>query len=106
VVVASSRNWAHYTHVLVGGATFLLFYSMLYRFALIPRALAAIGVIAVVLQMTTVAMPFFGHSVVMLMLAPMGLSHLALALWLVTKGFEERRPIRPETLGAELPRRA
>ncbi|RPH48500.1 MAG: DUF4386 family protein, partial [Lysobacterales bacterium] len=32
VVAASSRNWAHYTHVLVGGATFLVFYSVLYRF--------------------------------------------------------------------------
>jgi hypothetical protein len=103
VVVASSRNWAHYTHVLAGGATFLLFYSVLYRFALIPRALAAIGVIAVLLQITTVAMPFFGHRIVMLMLMPMALSHLALAVWLIVKGFEERRPIRAETLGAETP---
>ena len=107
VVVASSRNWAHYTHVLVGGATFLVFYSVLYRFALIPRALAAIGVIAVMLQLTTVTMPFFGYRIVMLMLMPMGLSHLALALWLMVKGFEEGRyPFRAVPLETELSRPA
>jgi hypothetical protein len=93
--------------VLVGGATFLVFYSVLYRFALIPRALAAIGVIAVMLQLTTVAMPFFGYPIVMLMLMPMALSHLALALWLMIKGFEERRhPFRAGPLETELPRQA
>lgn len=107
VVVASSRNWAHYTHVLVGGATFLVFYSVLYRFALIPRALAAIGVIAVMLQLTTVTMPFFGYRIVMLMLMPMGLSHLALALWLMLKGFEEgRHPFRAVSLDTELSRQS
>jgi Domain of unknown function (DUF4386) len=98
VVVASSRNWAHYTRVLAGGATFLVFYSLLYRFALIPRALAAIGVIAVLLQLTAITMPFFGYRIVMLMLMPMGLTHLALALWLMVKGFGKgRRPFRAET---------
>ncbi|MGH8185939.1 MAG: DUF4386 family protein, partial [Steroidobacteraceae bacterium] len=51
VIVASSRNWAHYTHLIVGGAMFLVFYSVLYRFALIPRVLAGFGVLAVALQM-------------------------------------------------------
>ncbi|MGH8240650.1 MAG: DUF4386 family protein, partial [Steroidobacteraceae bacterium] len=56
-VVASSRNWAHFTHIVVGGTTFLVFYITLYRFALIPRALAAFGMLAVALQITTVSMP-------------------------------------------------
>lgn len=94
-VVASSRNWAHYTHLLVEGATFLVFYGVLYRYALIPRTLAAFGLIAVALQMTAVAMPLFGYRIVMLMIAPMGLAHLALAIWLTIKGFEERTPARP-----------
>jgi hypothetical protein len=87
VVVASSRNWAHYMHLIVGGATYLVFYAVLYRFALIPRALAAFGLLAVALQMTAVSMPIVGFKVVMLMLMPMGLAHLALALWLTVKGF-------------------
>lgn len=107
VVVASSRNWAHYTHLLVGGGMFLVFYGLLYRVALIPRALAAFGLIAVTLQMAAVAMPLFGYRVVMLMLMPMGLAHLALALWLTVRGFEERhQPSSAETLGAELRRGA
>ena len=37
-----------------------------------------------------VAMPLFGHEVVFPLLAPLGLCQLALALWLLVKGF--RRP--------------
>ena len=92
VVVASSRNWAHYTHLIVGGATYLVFYAVLYRFALIPRALAAFGLLAVALQITAVSMPILGFKVVMLMIMPMGLAHLALALWLTVRGFDVRLP--------------
>lgn len=104
-VVGSARNWAHYTHLLVAGGMFFVLYSLLYRFALIPRALAAFGLVAVMLQLTGVTMPLFGYRIVILMVMPMGLSHLALALWLMAKGFEEPHPpFRAETPGAELPR--
>lgn len=97
VLAASSRNWAHYTHMLVGGATFLVFYALLFRFALIPRAVAAFGLAAVSLQMTAVCLPLLGRPIVMLMIVPMGLAHLALALWLTVKGFEDgRQPSRIE----------
>lgn len=88
VVAASARNWAHYSHALIGGATYLVFYIVLYRFALIPRALAALGAAAVALQMIAVSLPFLGYRVVMLMIAPMGLVHLSLGVWLAVKGFE------------------
>lgn len=87
IVVASSRNWAHYTHLLIAGSMYLVFYYVLYRFALIPRALAGFGVLAVALQMTAVSMPIIGIKVIMLMVVPLGLAHLALALWLTIKGF-------------------
>ena len=32
-------------------------------------------------------MPLFGHDVVFPLLAPLGLSQLILAVWLITKGF-------------------
>jgi hypothetical protein len=87
VVVASARNWPHYIARMFDGGMLFVFYAVLYRFALIPRALAGFGLVAVVLQVTAVAMPLLGHGVVFPMLAPLGLSQLALATWLLTKGF-------------------
>jgi hypothetical protein len=40
-----------------------------------------------VLMVAGVGMPIFGHDVVFPMLAPMGVSQLLLALWLIAKGF-------------------
>jgi Domain of unknown function (DUF4386) len=91
-VVAASRNWAHYTHLIVGGAALLVFYITLYRFALIPRVLAACGIAAFVLQLTTVSMPFLGGRVMLPLLAPVGIAHLALAIWLIVKGFADPKP--------------
>ena len=87
VVVASARNWAHFVGRLVDGSTIFVLYAVLYRFALVPRALAAFGLAAVMLQLMAVGMPLFGHSVVFPMLAPLGVSQLVLALWLMIKGF-------------------
>lgn len=87
VVVASARNWAHYVSRVVDGSTLFVLYAVMYRFALIPRALAAFGLAAVMLQLTAVAMPLFGRPVVFPLLAPLGVSQLVLALWLITKGF-------------------
>jgi hypothetical protein len=88
VVVASGRNWAHFVGLIFGGSTLFVLYAILYRFARIPRALAAFGLVAVLLQLTAVAMPLFGHEVVFPLLAPLGVSQLALALWLLTKGLQ------------------
>jgi hypothetical protein len=88
-VVAASRNWAHFTHLVVGGSIFLVLYATLFRFALVPRALAALGIAAFVLQMATVSMPFFGGRVIFPLLAPAGIANLALAVWLLTKGFAD-----------------
>jgi Domain of unknown function (DUF4386) len=85
-VVASARNWAHYIALIIAGCTLFVFYSVLFRFALVPRALAAFGLGAVMLQIIAVAMPLFGQSIVFLMLLPLGLSQLILALWLMAKG--------------------
>jgi hypothetical protein len=86
-VVSSARNWAHYTQLLFAGGSFLVFYGTLLRYRLVPRVLASLGVVAALSQFTSVAMPLFGHPVELLLLAPLGLSHLALAGWLLTRGF-------------------
>jgi hypothetical protein len=88
-VVAASRNWAHYSHLVVGGATLLTFYAVLYRFTLVPRVLAAFGLVAVLLQLLTVSRPFFGAQVIFFLLAPLGLANLAVAVWLLVKGFAD-----------------
>jgi hypothetical protein len=90
VVVASARNWAHYMGRISDGVTIFVFYAALYRLVLIPRVLAGFGLIAVMLMLTSVGMPLFGHDVVFPMLAPLGLSQLMLALWLITKGFRDQ----------------
>jgi hypothetical protein len=89
-VVAASRNWAHYTNLVVGGLTLLTFYAALYRFALIPRALAGLGLVAVALQLATLSRPFFGAEVIFPLLAPLGIANLAAALWLMIKGFADK----------------
>jgi hypothetical protein len=89
-VVAASRNWAHFTHIAIGGATLLVFYIALYRFRLVPRVLAAIGLVACALQITSVTRPFFGGEVIFFLLAPLGLANLSVALWLLIKDFPDR----------------
>jgi hypothetical protein len=92
-VVGSTRRWAHYSELLVIDAWIFVLYSLLYRFALVPRALAAFGLITVMLHFTGIPLPLFlGYSSVTLMGVPMALSHIALALWMMAKGFEERLP--------------
>jgi uncharacterized protein DUF4386 len=87
VVVASARNWTHYIGLIVAGSTLFVFYAALFRFALIPRALAAFGLAAVLLQIAAVAMPLFGKAIVFPLLAPLGLCQLLVAIWLIAKGF-------------------
>lgn len=91
-VVGSTRRWAHFTELLVIDCWIFLLYSVLYRFALVPRPLAAFGLITVMLHCAGIPLPgFFGYRIVTLMGVPMALSHITLAIWLMTKGFEEHK---------------
>src|SRR5579885_3229160 len=46
VIVASARNWAHYMGRIFDGVTGFLLYAALYRFSLVPRVLAGLGLLA------------------------------------------------------------
>lgn len=85
-VVSAQRNWAHLTQLLLAGCTLLAMYASFYRFRLVPRWLAGIGVLACVSQMIAVAKPVFGGWVVFAMLAPLGVAQLLLLGWLLVKG--------------------
>ncbi|MGH9933329.1 MAG: DUF4386 domain-containing protein [Pyrinomonadaceae bacterium] len=100
-VVGYGRKWVHYSELLVIDAWIFLLYSLLYRFTLVPRALAVFGLITVMLHFAGITLPLFlGYRSVTLMGATMALSHMAVAGWLMVKGFEERnRPLDDELHG-------
>jgi len=103
--VGSTRRWAHYTELLVIDGWMFVLYTSLYRSALVPRPLAAFGLVTVLLHFTGIPLLLFlGHRSVTLMGVAMGLSQLALALWLMVRGFEERwHPVGPEAQAVAIP---
>ena len=102
--VTSTRRWAHLTQLVAIGGWIFVFYSSLLRFALIPRALAALGLIGIALQFTGVTlMMFLGSKIIGEMAMPMLPIQISVAVWLMVKGFQEgHHPIRTEVQGAEL----
>jgi hypothetical protein len=87
----STRRWVHYSELLVIDAWIFLLHAILYRFRLVPRLLAGFGALTVILHFTGITLPLYlGYSPVTVMGASMALGHLALAGWLMTKGFRER----------------
>ena len=99
IVVGSARKWAHYSCLLVVGSWILLLYSLLFRFRLVPRALAGFGAVASVLQITGVSLRgLLGYPPETRLAMPLAPAYVALAIWLIVKGFDERhRPLSAET---------
>lgn len=89
-VVASTRRWAHYTQLVAIAAWIFVFYSSLWRFRLVPRVLASLGLVGILLQFTGVTLfTFLGYRQEVRMAMPLAPIHVALALWLIVKGFDE-----------------
>jgi hypothetical protein len=101
-VVGATRRWAHLSELALIDCWIFLLYGALYRFAVVPRAVAAFGLTTVVLHFTGIPLRgFLGYGPLTLMGMPMALSHVTLATWLVARGFHERRPDLPaEARGA------
>ena len=92
IVVRSAWKWAHYSHILVVVGWVFTLYCLLFRCAMVPRALAAIGMVASVLQFTGITLPAFaGYRMPFpeLFGMPLGLANLVMAVWLMAKGFKE-----------------
>ena len=83
-------RWTHYANLLSGQATALVFAVILYRFALVPRLLAGLAIVTIILAIGALALPLLGRPFPMWTLTPMGLVQLALLLWLLVRGFTER----------------
>jgi hypothetical protein len=91
--VASARRWAHAAQLVAIGGWIFVFYSSLLRFVLIPRALAALGLIGIMLQFTGVTlMMLLGYSTIGVMAMPLLPIQIVVAGWLMVKGFNERLP--------------
>jgi hypothetical protein len=92
VAVRSAWKWAHYSHILVVVAWLFTLYCLVFRCALVPRALGAIGMVTSVLQVIGITLPVFaGYRMPFpeLFGMPLGLSNLVLSVWLMAKGFKE-----------------
>jgi len=91
-VVRSAFKWAHYSHILVVVGWLFTLYCLLFRCAMVPRALAAIGMAASVLHFIGITLPVFaGYRMPFPTLfgMPLGLANLVLVVWLMAKGFKE-----------------
>jgi hypothetical protein len=90
-LVGTTSRWAHFSELLAIDGWIFLLYSILYRFALVPRGLAAFGLITVMLHFTGRPLRgLLGYDLETLMGIPIALSHMTSATWLVVKGFHER----------------
>jgi len=102
LVVGAARKWSHYSFLLVVGCWIFLLNAVLCRFRLVPRVLAALGMIGAVLQIAGVSLRgLWGLAPETRLAMPLAPVYVALALWLLVKGFDERW--REQAAAAEAP---
>ena len=86
VLGALLRNASHYLGLLASGVSLLILYAGLLALRLVPRFLASFGLFAVALQLYAIGGAVLGAEVNFALLAPLALSQLLLALWLLVRG--------------------
>lgn len=86
--MGATRRWAHLSELLAIDAWFFLFFGILFRYSLVPRAVAAFALGTVLLHFTGVpARMFLGLGPVTPMAASMALGEIAVGGWLLVKGW-------------------
>lgn len=94
-LVLAVREWVHgFVALIPFGVGAFMYYVVLYRSRLVPRWLSGWGLVAIALFMvSTVSAGFmqeFGFTTVNTVLnIPIGLQEMALAIWLIAKGFDQ-----------------
>jgi hypothetical protein len=86
-------NWisAHYTNLTIAHGTVFLFFVILFRFALVPRILAGLGILASAISTITVASMLVARPIPFSRgIMPMGIMTLALILWLLFRGLVDK----------------
>lgn len=84
-LVAAQRNWSHLVQLMSSGGVLLATFIALFRFRLVPRALAGFGILATLAQLVAVTKPLYGGWVLFPLLAPIGIANLLLVGWLLWK---------------------
>src|SRR3954469_16144557 len=96
LVVGAARKWSHYSFLLMIGSWIFLLYSLLYRFRLVPRWLAAVGLLGAVGQIAGVTLRGpWGLPPETRLAIPLAPAYVALAVWLIVRGFDERNRQSP-----------
>jgi hypothetical protein len=93
-------RWAHYSHILIVVAWLFTLYLLLYRGAMVPRPIAALGMGGALLHFIGITLPAFaGYHMPhpSLLGASLGLATLVVALWLIAKGFAHAAPQEPQS---------
>jgi hypothetical protein len=94
-----TRRWIHYTELLVINIWFFVLYGAMFRLSLVPRVLSGFGVLMVLVHSFSIPIATFaGYGTMPQLGFSLALSHLAIATWLVVKGFGEHDRI-PTPLG-------
>jgi hypothetical protein len=92
VALGALRKWSHYSFLLVVGCWMLLLYSFVYRFRVVPRVLSALGLLGVVGQIAGVTLRgLWGYPPETRLAMPLAPAYVAMAVWLIVKGFAERQ---------------
>ena len=105
LAVIGRANWisAHYTNLTIAHATTLLFFIILFRFALVPRALAALGIAASALSTMTVASTLIARPIPFNRgVMPMAIMTLVLIIWLLYRGLTDTPASQHAARGATL----
>lgn len=91
LAVNAARKWTHYCSLLFMVTWILLFCAALFRFRLVPRWLAGLTLAASALQIYGVTLRgLLGYPPETRLAMPLAPAYVALAIWLIAKGFDER----------------
>lgn len=85
--VRSTRRFAHYLELIAIDVWLGMFFAILLRFAFVPRWLAALAGLLVLLHFVAIPAPgFLGYGITTALGVPMAFGMLATAVWLMVKG--------------------
>ena len=89
--VATTRDWHHNNAIIAIDAWLMLLYLALWHTYNVPRLLSGLGLVTVALHFAAIpARSFLALEPVAILGMPMGISQLALAGWLMLKGFPSK----------------
>lgn len=87
ITAASARRSAHIMQLVAVGAWIFTFYFSLLKFRLVPRPVAALGILGILSQFTGVTlMMFLGSSPITYLAMPLAPIHLVTAAWIIARG--------------------